>query len=98
MSAAGPAACAWLTTRGAIGRARFAADLVAGRPVGLLEPVDAQALAERHGRGGGLSDQVAFFAELFTGAAPSPEWHDRIVKAVSRSRAEEPEAARRASP
>ena len=87
---------AWLTTRGAIGRARFAADLVAGRPIGLLEPVDAQALAARHGRDGGLFDQVAFFAELVTGRAPSPEWRDRIVAAVTRSRAEQPEAARRA--
>jgi len=87
---------AWLTTRGAIGRARFAADLVAGRPVGLLEPVDAQSLAARHGRDGGLGDQVAFFAELFTGIAPSPGWRDRIVEVVSRSRADKPEAARRA--
>ncbi len=87
---------AWLTTRGAIGRARFAADLVAGRPVGLLEAVDAQSLAARHGRDGGLSDQVAFFAELFTGMAPSPGWHDRIVEVVSRSPADKPETARRA--
>jgi hypothetical protein len=87
---------AWLTTRGAIGRARFAADLLAGRPVGLLEPVDAHSLAARHGRDGGLGDQVAFFAELFTGRDPSPDWRDRIVEAVSRSRADKPEAARRA--
>jgi uncharacterized protein (DUF1800 family) len=85
---------AWLTTRGAIGRARFAADLVAGRPVGLLEPADVQSLAARHGRDGGLGDQVAFFAELFTGIAPSPEWRDRIVKIASRLRADKPEAVR----
>jgi len=87
---------AWLTTRGAIGRARFAADLVAGLPVGLLEPVDARSLAARHGRDGGLGDQVAFFAELLTGRAPSPGWRDRIVDVVSRLRADKPEAARRA--
>ena len=62
----------WLTTRGAIGRARFAADLVAGRPVGLLEPVDVQSLAARHGRDRGLGDLVAFFAELFTGSSAIP--------------------------
>jgi uncharacterized protein (DUF1800 family) len=87
---------AWLTTRGAIGRARFAADLVAGRPVGLPEPLDAQALAARHGRNGGLDDQLAFFAELITGRAPSPAERDRIVAAVTRPRADKPEAARRA--
>jgi Protein of unknown function (DUF1800) len=86
---------AWLTTRGAIGRARFAADLVAGRPVGLLEPVDARSLAARHGRDGGLDSQIAFFAELFTGKAPSRGWRDRIVEAVSRSRADKLEAPRR---
>ena len=75
---------------------RFAADLVAGRPIGLLEPVDAQALAARHGRDGGLGDQVAFFAELVTGRSPSPAWRDQIVAAVTRSRAAQPEAARRA--
>ncbi len=87
---------AWLSTRGAIGRARFAADLVAGGPVGLLERLDAQSLAARHGRDRGLGDQVAFFAELLTGRAPSPGWRDRVIEAVSRSRAPEPEAARRA--
>jgi uncharacterized protein (DUF1800 family) len=85
----------WLSTRGVIGRARFAADLVAGRPVGLLEPVDARSLAARHGRDGGLYNQVGFFAELFTGRAPSPGWCDQIAEAVSGSRADKPEAARR---
>ncbi len=87
---------AWLTTRGSIGRARFAADLVAGAPVGLLEPIDAQALAARHGRGGTLGNQVAFFAELLTGVAPSPRWCDQVVEVVSRLRVPQPEAARRA--
>jgi uncharacterized protein (DUF1800 family) len=87
---------AWLTTRGAIGRARFAADLVAGRPLGLLEPIDAQSRAARHGRDRELGDLVEFFAELFTGSSPIPEWRDRIVEVVSRSRAGKPEAARRA--
>ena len=77
---------AWLTTRGAIGP-RGPANVVAGRPIGLLEPVDAQALAASHGRDGGLGDQVAFFAELVTGRSPSPAWRDQIVAAVTRSRA-----------
>ena len=50
----------------------------------------------RHGRDGGLGDQVAFFAELVTGRSPSPAWRDQIVAAVTRSRAAQPEAARRA--
>ena len=49
-----------------------------------------------HGRDGGLGDQVAFFAELVTGRSPSPAWRDQIVAAVTRSRAAQPEAARRA--
>jgi hypothetical protein len=87
---------AWLTTRGAISRARFAADLLAGRPVGLFEPVDVHALALRHGRGDGLDDQIAFFAELFTGRAPAPDWRDRTVTVASRARAGKAETARRA--
>ena len=63
-----PGGRAWLTTRSAIGRANFAAALVAGASVGLGTPLDPLALAARHGQ----RRNPAFFAQLLLGA-DSPE-------------------------
>src|SRR5947209_14973142 len=61
----------WLTTRTALGRAGYAAALAGGGRVG-RPPLDARALARRHGRGGDLDQVITFFSELLTGAAPPP--------------------------
>jgi uncharacterized protein (DUF1800 family) len=58
-----PGGRAWITTRSAIGRANFAAGLVAGTPVGLPGPLDVIALANRHDQGRNPS----FFAQLLFG-------------------------------
>jgi uncharacterized protein (DUF1800 family) len=55
---------AWITTRSAIGRANLAAALVAGESVGMDQPFDPIALAERHGQ----QRNPAFFAQLLLGA------------------------------
>src|SRR5207247_597049 len=57
-----PGGRAWITTRSAIGRANFAASLVAGPGVGRPEPFDALGLAKKHGRGD--DDMIAFYGEL----------------------------------
>src|SRR5262249_28904270 len=49
-----PGGRSWLTTRAVIGRANYAAALVDGGRVGRPGPMDALALARRHGHGGGL--------------------------------------------
>ena len=68
---------AWLTTARCDRPRRFAADLVAGRPIGCSSR-SMPNLWQRHGRDGGLVDQVAFFAELVTGREPSPACATRL--------------------
>ena len=58
-----PGGRAWITTRSAIGRANFAAGLVAGTPVGLPGPLDVIALAHRHDQ----RRNPAFLAQLLFG-------------------------------
>jgi uncharacterized protein (DUF1800 family) len=79
----------WLTTRAVIGRANYAAALVDGKRVGRPEPLDAVALARRHGE----KDVVAFYTRLLLGVEPTPAWRARLTAAVGRQPAEE--AARR---
>src|SRR5207237_1292092 len=67
-----PGGRAWVTTRSAVGRANFAAALVAGPGVGRPEPLDALGLARRHGRGRDIGDLLAFFGELLRGVPPAP--------------------------
>lgn len=59
-----PGGRAWITTRSMIGRANFSAALVEGESVGLPGPVDAPALAARHGQG----RNPAFFSQLLLGS------------------------------
>src|SRR4051794_7850862 len=70
----GPGGRAWLSTRAIIGRANYAAALVAGRGVGRPEPLDALGLAARHGRGQGRDAVITFLAELLLGAEPDGDW------------------------
>ncbi len=58
-----PGGRAWITTRSAIGRANFAAALIAGESVGLSSPFDPIAMAERHGQ----RRNPSFFARLLLG-------------------------------
>ena len=92
-----PGGRAWLSTRAIVGRANFAAALVEGRGVGRPEPLDALALAARHGRGrepGRCWSRSAPSSLL--GGEPGPDWHARIAAALGPESAWGPDAARRA--
>jgi uncharacterized protein (DUF1800 family) len=77
-----PGGRAWLTTQGIIGRANFAAALVEGRLWRAPLPLDAIALAQRHGRGRDLDDLLAFTTELLTGLPPDAAWQERLLAAL----------------
>jgi uncharacterized protein (DUF1800 family) len=57
----------WLSGRGVVARANFAAALALGRLGVGTSPPDLSALAGRHGRGKSPEDAVAFFGELLGG-------------------------------
>ena len=86
-----PGGRSWLTTRSVIGRANYAAALVDGRRVGRREPMDALALARRHGE----KDIVAFYSWLLLGTEPTPAWRARLAAGVDGNRTQEAEAAQR---
>jgi uncharacterized protein (DUF1800 family) len=69
----------WLSARTLIGRANFAADLVLGRLSTPPAPLDAVALARKHGRGGGLGELARFYADLLLGGVPSEGWLKRLL-------------------
>ena len=77
-----PGGRSWLSTRGLIGRANFAAALAGGHGIGQPTPWDPLALAERHRYGGGLDDFIGFIAKLLLGAESDRDWHARIADAV----------------
>jgi uncharacterized protein (DUF1800 family) len=84
----------WLTTQAIIGRANYAADLVAGecsvRPV----PLDGMALTNKHGRGRDLDDVLTFCAELLTGTPPTATWRERLRAALGQKAERTPNAVR----
>ncbi len=86
-----PGGRAWLTTRALVGRANYAAALVEGERVGRPGPMDAVALARRHGE----ADPVAFCTRLLLGAEPSPAWRDRLAAALGSKAKDDGAAARR---
>ena len=86
-----PGGRAWLTTRALVGRANYAAALVEGERVGRPGPMDALALARRHGE----ADPVVFYTRLLLGAEPSPAWRDRLAAALGPKAKEDGAAARR---
>jgi uncharacterized protein (DUF1800 family) len=86
-----PGGRSWLTTRSVIGRANYAAALVEGTRVGRPGPMDALALARRHGE----KDVVTFFTRLLLGTEPAPAWRARLAAGVDPKATEEAEAARR---
>jgi uncharacterized protein (DUF1800 family) len=81
----------WLTTRALIGRANYAAALVEGKRVGRPGPMDALALARRHGN----NDVIDFSTRLLLGVAPTAAWRERLSAALAREPADGPETARR---
>ena len=89
-----PGGRAWITTRSALGRANFAAALVAGPGVGRPEPFDAVGLAAKHGRDG--EAVLAFYGELLRGAAPTTAECDRILTALRPNSGDPPAFARNA--
>jgi uncharacterized protein (DUF1800 family) len=91
-----PGGRAWLSPLALLGRANFAADLLAGRlaqPV--APPVDVLGLARHHGRER-RGEVAGFLTELILGAAPDAGWRGRVVAAAGEGR-ELPEFARRAA-
>jgi hypothetical protein len=91
-----PGGRSWLTSRGLVGRANYAAVVVGGRGVGLPGPLDALALAERCGAGRDRDAVISFYARLLAGAEPDAGWLGRIVSALGPGSAWGPKAARRA--
>jgi hypothetical protein len=85
----------WLTTQRIIARANFAAALVEGKLTGPRSPLDAPALAERHGFGRDRQSVLAFCAALLTGAPADAPWVKRLAEgpASARGRQESPVSA-----
>ena len=77
--------------RALVGRANYASALIEGERVGRPSPMDALALARRHGE----ADPVAFYTRLLLGAEPSPAWRDRLAAALGPKATDEGMAARR---
>jgi uncharacterized protein (DUF1800 family) len=86
----------WLTTQAIVGRANYAAALVAGEVSARPAPLDGLALARRHGRGRDLEDLLAFVSELLTGAPPDAAWRKRLLTALGPKATLEPDTVRAA--
>jgi uncharacterized protein (DUF1800 family) len=86
-----PGGRSWLTTRAVLGRANYAAALVEGKRVGRPGPMDARALAGRHGE----KDVGAFYSRLLLGTEPARQWRARLAAGVDPTMTEAAEAARR---
>src|SRR5262249_55574983 len=89
-----PGGRAWLTTQAVVGRANYAAALVEGELAARSVPLDALALAEKHGRGRDLEDLLAFAAELLTGTPPKAGWLRRLLAALGPKATRQPDTAR----
>jgi hypothetical protein len=84
----------WLTTRGIVGRANYAAALVEGRLWTRPVSLDGIGLAKRHRRGRDLEDVLAFSAELLTGAPPDAAWRKRLLAGLGPKAKLEPDTVR----
>jgi uncharacterized protein (DUF1800 family) len=80
-----PGGRSWLTTRSLIGRANFAAALVAGREVGRPGPLDALGLARRHGQARDRDAVTDFYTRLLLGREPTSDWRKRLAAEVSKA-------------
>jgi uncharacterized protein (DUF1800 family) len=86
----------WISTRAMIGRANYAAALVSGGLNRGGQPLDALALAQRHGRGRDLDTIITFYGELLTGAPPGKALQDRLQTALGSRAAADATTVRRA--
>jgi uncharacterized protein (DUF1800 family) len=86
-----PGGRSWLTTRAVVGRANYAAALVDGILVGRPGPMDAVALAKKHGE----DDIVSFYTRLLFGIEPAEDWRQRINGATDGKANDEGERARK---
>jgi uncharacterized protein (DUF1800 family) len=90
-----PGGRAWLSSRGLIGRANYAAAVVSGRGIGRPEALDALGLARRSGIPTSREPVLRFFTEVILGGQPEPGWLDRIARSLKTTTpAWGPEAAR----
>jgi uncharacterized protein (DUF1800 family) len=86
----------WLTTRSLIGRANYAAALVEGVSVGRPGPMDAVALAQRHGQAKDRDTIVGFYTKLLLGVEPTAAWRERLTAALGPGHEAKPEKSRKA--
>jgi uncharacterized protein (DUF1800 family) len=91
-----PGGRAWLSSRGLIGRANYAAAVVGGRGIGRPEAFDALGLARGRGIPTRREPVLRFFVDLVLGGEPEPGWLDRIAGSLGTKSAWGPEAARHA--
>ena len=79
-----------------IGRANYAAALVEGVYVGRPGPMDAVALAQRHGHGTDRATMIGFYTKLLLGVEPSAAWTERLAAALGPGQDARPETIRKA--
>jgi uncharacterized protein (DUF1800 family) len=79
-----PGGRGWLTGRGVVARANFAAALTAGELDVEVRPIDLDQLASRHGQRRETSATIAWFGELLTGRPAEPAVADALRKASQR--------------
>jgi uncharacterized protein (DUF1800 family) len=91
-----PGGRAWVTPRALVRRAGYAAALAEGTSVGRPQPLDALALARRHGRGRDLDDVIGFYLGLLLGTPLTPAWRERLLPALGPKPDADGETARRA--
>jgi uncharacterized protein (DUF1800 family) len=91
-----PAGRSWLTTRSVIGRANYAAALIDGVRVGRPGPLDAVALAQRHGQAKDRETMIRFYTKLLLGVEPPPSWSDRLTSTLGPEKVAKPETMRKA--
>jgi uncharacterized protein (DUF1800 family) len=90
-----PGGRAWLTTQGLVGRANYAAALVAGDLWAGGAPPDLLMLARRHTGADDLDVVLAFFGRVLTGAEPDAAWRQRLLAGLGPEARAEPAAVRR---
>ena len=91
-----PGGRSWISPPTLIGRANYAAALLAGELARGGTAPDILGLAARHGRGDSIEAVITFASELWLGAEPAPAFRARLVAALGPRQKVTPESARRA--
>ncbi len=84
----------WLNTRSVIGRAEFAASLMAGELWGSGKPADVASLTRRYGRAVSRQEMVTFFCQLFFGQVEVESLRKPLAKICEHPDLTNDEAAR----